>query len=178
MNQLVPKTVLRRCAALALYAFGVLGSACKSTGPEAMWQKDKISANSDRVLWEVTSIALEKSGFPIGSGMEPGKLHATSGWRTSLAPFRGEGYREQCEILYTPAGPRTYSMQVRVKREKNDDIVKPLDLTYAKWVPEGDDGERAAIVMHYIKSLLGNEFKVEPRVKETADPVKSKELGK
>ena len=114
-----------------------------------------MTANSERILWEVTVQALVKSGFPIGTGLEPGKLVATSGWMISLAPFRGKGFREQCEVRYAASGERAYKVDVRVRREKNDDLLHPLDLTYADWKPEPDNGSRAQIVLQYIKSMLG-----------------------
>jgi hypothetical protein len=138
----------------------LLCAGCLSNEPEPAWVNAKVSAASDRVLREVTSLALQKSGFPGGSGIEPGKLTAVSGWHVSLAPFRGKGFREQCEVKYTPAGPNEYQVDVRVRREKNDDLVKPLDITYADWKPEPDNPEHAKIVLQYIKSMLGSSFEV------------------
>lgn len=137
-----------------------LGWGCKSSEPKAEWMHDTVTAASERVLWEVTGLALEKSGFPGGTGLEPGRLIAVSGWHVSLAPFRGKGFREQCEVRYTPAGPREYRVDVRVRREKNDDLVKPLDITYADWKLEPDNPEHAQIVLQYIKSMLGSGFDV------------------
>jgi hypothetical protein len=144
------------CAALLALAWALVPAlaGCASAPPE-QWLEDEITASSDRVLWDVTILALQKSGFPLGASLEPGKLDATSGWMISLAPFRGKGFREQCEVRYTPQGPRTYKVAVRVRREKNDDLLHPLDLTYAEWEPEPDNQDRAQIVMQYIRSLLG-----------------------
>lgn len=132
---------------------------CQSE-PTPNYATSTVTASSERVLWQVTILALEKSGFPIGARLDPSTLTATSGWLISLAPFRGKGFRAQCEVHYTPKGPRDYDVQVRVRREKNMDIVQPLDLTYAQWEPDEDDIERAGVVLQYVKSLLGNEFAV------------------
>jgi hypothetical protein len=148
----------RAVLALALsFAFGC------AIEPPAQWSTGTVTASSERVLWQVTVLALEKTEFPVGSRMDPATLTAISGWRISLAPFKGKGFREQCEVHYTAKGPREYDVQVRVRREKNQDIVQPLDLTYAEWEPDEDDVERAGVVMQYIKSLLGNEFNVGPK---------------
>ena len=145
---------------VALFA----SAGCLTSEPKPHWLKDSVEAASERVLWDVTRLALEKTGFPLGVGLDPSKLTATSGWHTSLAPFRRKGFREQCEVHYTPAGGRKYTIEVRVKREINDDIVKPLDLTYAAWEPDPDNAERAHVVLQYIKAMLGTDFKVgEPR---------------
>jgi hypothetical protein len=149
-------------------------ASCWSTQPEPTWVQGKVGAASDRVLREVTALALLKSGFPGGSGIEPGKLTAVSGWHISLAPFRGKGYREQCEVKYTPVGTMEYQVDVRVRREKNDDIVKPLDITYADWTVEPDNPEHAQIVLQYIKSMLGSPFELSGKKKPqpAAEPKK------
>jgi hypothetical protein len=139
-------------------------ASCAST-PEPAWVQGKVGAASDRVLREVTALAMVKSGFPGGTGIEPGKLTAVSGWHVSLAPFRGKGYREQCEVKYTPVGTSEYQVDVRVRREKNDDLVKPLDITYADWEPEPDNPEHAQIVLQYIKSMLGSPFELSGKKK-------------
>ena len=107
--------------------------------------------------------ALQKTNFPVGSGLEPGKMVAVSGWQTQLAPFHGEGTREQCEIRYTPIDGRKYKVQVRVKKEHNDDIHRPLDLSYADWQEDPDDTERARIVLGHIKALLGPDFELKDK---------------
>jgi hypothetical protein len=154
-------------ALLALFALSIacVGFAGCATEPTANYATGSVTASSERVLWQVTILALEKSHFPIGARMDPATLTATSGWFISLAPFRGKGYREQCEVHYTSKAPREYDVQVRVRREKNMDIVQPLDLTYAEWEADEDDAERAGTVLQYVKSLLGNEFAVGPKKK-------------
>lgn len=146
-------------ALLPLSLAGLLTTGCASE-PPADWVMSSVTASSERVLWQVTVLALEKTEFPIGARMDPGTLTATSGWKYSLAPFRAKGYREQCEIQYAHKGPREFDVRVRVKREKNMDIVQPLDITYAQWEPDADNAERAGVVLQYIKSLLGSEFAV------------------
>ena len=138
-----------------LALFFLCFAACSLPPQPAEWKEDVVVASSERVLWEVTLLALEKTGFPIGAQLEPAKLYATSGWMISLAPFRGKGSREQCEIRYTPESETTYRVEVRVRREKNDDLLHPLDLSYAEWVPEPDNPERAQIVLQYIRGMLG-----------------------
>ena len=142
-----------RALGALLLALCLAFAGCASAPPE-QWLEDEITASSDRVLWDVTILALQKSGFPLGASLEPGKLDATSGWMISLAPFRGKGFREQCEVRYTPESEREYKVAVRVRREKNDDLLHPLDLSYAEWVPEPDNADRARIVLQYIRALL------------------------
>ena len=162
------ETLARALVALVL----LLAAGCASTEPKPEWRSDVVVAESERVLWEVTVLALEKTGFPIGAKLEPDKLVATSGWMISLAPFRGKGFREQCEVRYTPESEREYRVEVRVRREKNDDLLHPLDLSYAEWVPEPDNPERAQIVLQYIRGMLGIS-RPAPKTNQAATPSKS-----
>lgn len=136
---------------------------CKSNEPEGTWIKQDVEAENDRLLIDVTALSLQKSGFPVGAGIDPGNLTVVSGWHTSLAPFRGQGWREQCEVKYVKKSPRQYEVSIRVKKEKNDDLVHPLDISYAQWLPEGDDVDRARAVMQHIRSLLGSSVEVQPK---------------
>lgn len=154
----------RLALVLAFLACASLFSACATPRPGPAWVEDEVEAGSDRVLWEVTIIALEKTGFPVGSGIEPGKLTAVSGWKNQLDPFRGKGFRERCEIHYTrQPDPRRYKIGVRVERDRNMDILRPLDLTYADWEAQPDNQERARVVLRYIKALLGTPPKSAPK---------------
>ena len=158
-------TTWPRRACISILLACALFAGCATTQP-ADWLSDKVHAGSDRVLWEVTRVALDKNNFPVGAGLDEARLTATSGWNISLAPFRGKGFREQCEIKYTRTAPGEYAVALRVRREKNDDLVHPLDLTYAEWVPEADNADRARIVLQYIKSLLGSDLRAGAKSKE------------
>jgi len=150
-------------AFLLLALAGCLPSCASfSSASEPVWVEKEIRASNDPLLMDCTALAIQKSGFPVGSGIDPGRLIAVSGWQNSLAPFRGKGYREQCEIRYTRIVPGRYKASIRVRHEKNDDILHPLDLTYAQWIPEADNVDRARTVMQHIQSLLGTGLEVGP----------------
>ena len=137
-----------------------LAPSCKSSQPEPRWVTADVTAGNDRLLMDVTALSLQKTGFPIGSGIDPGQLTVVTGWNTSLAPFRGKGWREKCEVHYKKTGPRKYEASIRVQREKNDDILRPLDLTYAKWIPAEDNQDRARHVLQHVRSLLGGDIQI------------------
>ena len=158
---------MRRAVFRARFGLGVLLGlafallpACKTKEPEARWVRAEIGAGNDQLLMDVTALSFQKCGFPVGSGIDPGHLVAVSGWHTSLQPFRGKGWREKCEVRYRKLGPRKYEAQIRVMREKNDDIVHPLNLTYAQWIPDEDDTVRARSVMQHVRSLLGTDVEI------------------
>ena len=77
-----------------------LAAACSSasSGPEPVWQRDEVPAASDRVLWKIALLALDKQGYPLASGLDPSAMVVTTGWKTQLAPFSGEGFRTRAEV--------------------------------------------------------------------------------
>lgn len=143
---------LRAACALLI----VLACACKAfdTTPPAQWRGAQIEVGSERLLWHVTLFALEKQGFPIGTQLDPGALVATSGWRTDLSPFRGQGVRERAEVRATRIASGRYDVQVRVEQQVNMDIIQPLDLRYAKWEPAADDTEEAGVLLQRIQAWI------------------------
>ena len=148
--------------ALALGLCAAFATACQSR-PPAQWIDATVEAPSDNLLWDVTVLSLQKTGFPLGTGLDRNKLTALSGWNAQLAPFRTDGYRERAYVQYTSQGNRKYGVKVRVEREINQDISHPLDLSYAEWEPDRDNVTRAQILLGYIKATLG------PRL-EMAEP--------
>lgn len=140
--------------ACVVLVVGLFCAGCASGKKPAQWVDATLEAPSDRILWDVTVVSLQKTGFPIGTGLEPGKLIAVSGWHNSLAPFKGDGFRERVHVVYTPQGERKYAVKVRVERETNEDITHPLDLSYAEWESAPDNVTRAQIVLGYVKALL------------------------
>lgn len=143
-----------RFLALAALCFAPL--ACASSQSADQWQPAEVTTASERVLAEVTRLTLDKNSFPGGTGLDPTSLSIVSGWNISLAPFRGKGFRERCHIRYTRQGNGKYLAEVRVERERNDDILRPLDLTYAQWEKDPDNIERARVVLQYLRSLLAS----------------------
>ncbi len=132
----------------------LLGSGCAMPRPDPKWVGGDLRASSERVLWESTILALQKENFPVGAGMDEAHLQAVSGWMHSLAPFRGKGFRERCYVQWKNVGEGRWHVEVRVERDRNDDISHPLDMSYADWQPDPDNEDRARVVAQYIRSLL------------------------
>ena len=147
----------RRAVLLALTCALLLAGGCKLGGPKypEAWRDDEVEVGSERLLWEVTAFALNKEDFPVGSGMDPSSLVATSGWKNSLAPFRGKGWRERAQVRYEKVAPKRYRISVRVEHELNMDIARPTDLRYAQWEESPDNEVAASILLQRIKSWLG-----------------------
>jgi hypothetical protein len=82
-----------------------------------------------------------------------------------LAPFRGDGWRERSIVQFTPVRPGRYSVQIRVQREVNMDIVRPLDANYAEWEPAPDNEARAQRVLQYLMTMLDEGFEPDPETR-------------
>jgi hypothetical protein len=155
----------RARAAIAALLFAAAG--CQSAGPErSEAERVEVAAPSDSILRQVTLLALDKSGFPPGTEAARADLQVTSGWDTSLAPFKGEGFRERAVVRYERVEGGRYGVEVRVARERNDELERPLDPALAKWKSEADNEERARIVLQHIRAMLGQELEVGPRPSE------------
>jgi len=148
---------MRRATLCAL----LLLCACSTTpdpAEEGTWVSDDISVVSERILWEVTVLSLQKHDFPIGSGVDPTTMHAVTGWRNDLAPFRGQGFRERAHVRYEAAGEARYEIHVRVEHQRNMDITRPTDARYAQWEPGEDDVVEAGVILQRIKAWIGQGF--------------------
>ena len=152
-----------RLLLVCLCLFSAL-SACQSASKyPPQWRSEEIDVPSDRLLWEVTMFALEKERYPTGTDIDPASLTALSGWRYSLAPFRGQGHRERAEIRFKPLGPQRYRVEVRVERELNMDPVRPMDISYAEWEPAADNAEAALILIQRIRSWIAPQLELRSR---------------
>jgi hypothetical protein len=150
---------LSLCGAAFLLVLLPAGCGMLSNAPEPKWVEATVEPPNETILKQVTILSLTKVGFPIGTGIEAGKLGGVSGWNTSAAPFKSEGYRERCFVEYTSLGGRRYQLRVRVERQTNEDIMHPLDLSYAEWEPAPDNEPRAKLVVGQVKAFLKPEFK-------------------
>ena len=146
-------------AALALSVLGLV--ACQSTGePDGAWQQGEVQAPSDRVLWQVSRLALQKMRFPSGGVLDPASGKLKSGWRTQLHPFQGEGFRERAEVEIEPVEQGRWMVRTRVAKQTNEALVSPLDPRRAEWEWTGDDVTAAQVLLMHITSSLGDELEM------------------
>ena len=145
---------MRRLFALTLLCLLTVCGGCLTPKPDPKWVGGDVKVSSERVLWDLTRMALEQNNFPVGAGLDPAKMVAESGWMHSLAPFRGKGFRERCHIEWKRVAEGHWNLRVRVEREINNDISHPLDMSYAEWDPDPDNEDRAKLVTQYIRSML------------------------
>ena len=146
---------------LSLVVLG-LSLACLG-GPEVKpeWVESGVDAPTEQVLWNAALQALSKHDYPLGAVLDRSGGQMVSGWKTSLAAFRSQGWREKAWIQFQRQDKGRYAVQVRVQRETNEDIIRPLDPSHAKWEPAPDDTRAARILMQTIRSYLGPELEIE-----------------
>jgi hypothetical protein len=124
--------------------------------PDPTWIVKNITCRSERILDEVTRLALSKQGYPGARGLEQ-DLSITTLWQNHLGTRKGEGYRQQAVLRYKPLGSDVYELEVRVRRQINLSIVKPTDLSYAEWEWADDDERAAQILAQLIQSYFAGE---------------------
>lgn len=161
------KIRMRTLLALALCLVPLAACASTKKKDERGPVSAEVTVPSGNILWKVTLLALEKTGFPPGSGHDPGNMIARSGWDMSLAPFKGDGWREQAIVELERLGDKRFLIDVRVTHERNDSLTNPLDPTMAKWVKEEDNLPRARLVMQHVQAVLGETIEVGRRRSET-----------
>lgn len=153
-------TVLR-LVAIPFLCLALAGcqSLTEPSEPDGQWATAEVQAGSERILLEVAVLSLERQSFPIGAGVDPEGLSITTGWKNHLAPFRGDGYRIQALIQSEPLGSGRFRVSVRVKKQINQSIAKPLDLSYAEWEWVEDDTDMARILLQHVRSYFAPELK-------------------
>ena len=129
-----------------------------STAPEPQWVNSEISCPSEQVLWEFLLLSLDRTGFPKGHETDPNRLTIDTGWRTSLAPFKGKGWREKASVVVERIEAGRYDVRVRVEREKNEDLLRPLDPSFAQWEATEDNVEQAQHVLAFLRSFIGEDL--------------------
>lgn len=149
---------LRTSAFVIVLACAAGGAGCASTTPEPQWVNSEISCPSEQVLWEFLLLSLDRTGFPKGIGADPAGRKIDTGWRVSLAPFKGKGWREKASVVYERLEAGLYDVRVRVEREKNEDLLRPLDPSFAQWEPTEDNVEHAQHVLTFLESFIGGDL--------------------
>lgn len=125
----------------------------------AVWVERELPLRSEVVLWQFSLAALRSAEYPVGLGADPSERRIESGWKTDLQPFRGEGTRERATIRFEPS-EEGFLVSVRVERDINQDILRPLDRSYAKWEPSPDNEARANYLLQQIESRLETPFEL------------------
>lgn len=161
---------LRASVSAIVLACTAGGAGCAATGPEPQWVDSEIYCPSEQVLWEFLLLSLDKTGFPKGIGTDPNRRTIDTGWRISLAPFKGKGWREKASVVVERIESGRYEVRVRVERETNEDLLRPLDPSFAQWEPTDDNVEHAQHVLTFLESFIGNDLDLDSGQRVRRDP--------
>ncbi|HED66194.1 MAG TPA: hypothetical protein ENJ09_11640 [Planctomycetes bacterium] len=140
----------------ALLSLVLLFGGCASTpsAPRPKWQEVEVHAPSDRVLWKLTLLQVERLGFPLTSGLDPSAGEILTGWRTNLMPFRGQGDRRRLEVRLDAIEPGLWRVRAHVQRQRNMSLTSPLDPRRAEWEWAGDVDSEASIFLNHVLTAL------------------------
>ncbi len=159
-------------AALALLASGCAIPGLGNSEPSGEWLEGEVDAPSGRVVRETVIVSLQRLAYPLGTGMDPVNQRAESGWSLQLAPFRGKGYRTKAEVEWEALEPGRYLVEVRVKKQMNDDIRQPTDPSYAKWKWTDDDEDAAKVLLQHILAAFAPELDVDGEKNDPTEGLK------
>jgi hypothetical protein len=135
-------------------------SALGSSEPAPSWQSAVVESPSDRVLWKITLLSVERMGFPLASGLDPSSGIVTTGWKTNLQPFSGDGTRARAEVRIEAEGPRQWRVRAHVQKQVNKSLVAPLDPTRAEWEWVPDDSTQTSILLRHIVAAFEPDLEV------------------
>jgi len=138
----------------ALLALATCACSSKPDEPDPSWKEVEVESRSERVLWNVLVLALQRQGYPLGAELDEPRLVALSGWRNHLAPFKGKGYRLRAELRAESVGGTRYRVSARVSKQLNQALVRPVDLAYAQWEWTDDDELAAEILLRHVESYF------------------------
>ena len=125
---------------------------------EARWSTIEVGAPSDRVVWQLSLLALQSQGYPLAAGTDTGARAIQSGWKTDLQPFRGEGQRRRAMVKLAPLEKGRWKLEARVQVEENKNLVTPLDPSRAEWKPAADDELAARTLLQHVRARLAPEL--------------------
>jgi hypothetical protein len=141
----------------------LVGSCALTPGePDPDWISAEVQAPSQSILWDMTIGALDRLGYPVGSGLDPSELHALSGWKLLLGTFSGDGRRLQAEVRYRPLADATWMVDVRIKQQRNVSLIDPTEVATAEWEWTADDREAAQVLLQHIRSALDPRIELSP----------------
>lgn len=164
VHSFVPSSLraLARASVPALaIALALCAGSCNSAPKNPpLWVETTAAAPTDNVLWELALLAIDQHGFTIGAGANPSTMTAITAWKNSLAPFKGDGYRERVHVKLEPAEGGRYKISLHVERQTNENLARPMDLRYAEWEPAADNEALAKILISKIDARIGEELTI------------------
>lgn len=121
---------------------------------EGEWVEADLVVPSERVLRQIAVQAMSRNGFPPGTEAHNAQSMVSSSWKVDLQPFKNKGTRAKAYVEYEERSAREWHVWVRVEKELNAELAKPLELAKAKWEAGPDDNESASRILRMIQMVL------------------------
>jgi hypothetical protein len=150
-------------AVAALALSGVIGCA------EIPYEHSAVYGGiSPDLVWDTTLEVVQRD-FAMAS-VNRGRWTFQSRWRESLQPMRFLGERQRVEGRVSPEeGGEGYRVELRVVKQRNEEMEEPLESKQAKWGHEEADPSAALILLQKIESILRPYARERRGTKPTAD---------
>lgn len=150
---------VRFATAVLLASIACLFPACAApdasgSAREGEWVEADVVVPSERILRQVAVQAMSRNGFPPGTEAHNAQSMVSSGWKIDLQPFKDDGTRRKAFVEYEETSAREWHLYVRVLKETNGELAKPLELAKAKWEAGPDDTESAGRILKLIQMVL------------------------
>jgi len=136
---------------LLLAMLTAAGCSALRGGPKEFKETAVLDRPFDAV-WDM-SLGVLRREFGGVDLVDPSKMVIESVWETRLHPKGLAGYRSK-GIVEVVDGDQGYRVRVRVRKQGNSDVWRPLDLRYAEWQEAPDDAVRADRVRWLIETGL------------------------
>jgi len=144
-----------------LFFCGACGSLSMHPEPDPVWREAEVESPSDRVLWKIVLLEVERMGFPITGGLDPSSGELQSGWLTNLQPFSGKGTRKRAEVHMKPVEKGRWLVRAHVAQQVNRALADPLDPSRAEWEWASEDVVSAEILLRHVVSAMSPTLEIE-----------------
>lgn len=132
-------------------------------------RSDGFMAPDRSLVFEAAADALRQQGFtPDSSASSESAGVVVSRHKLSMAPFSGQGYREQAtlRIAEVPGRAGYFTVEANVLREYNDNIEQPSNPVTADWrsgvrVPERENLLKSIVQMRFVSPDASTQFRQE-----------------
>jgi hypothetical protein len=110
------------------------------------------------LLWAATRTTLTRMGYAVnGETTDHAARYMESHWVEVPGTFRNQGTRTRAIVKFEETGEedaRMLGIQVRVQKQRNENMENPLALEVAEWANVAPDDIRAEGIIHRVKGFF------------------------
>jgi hypothetical protein len=133
---------------------------CTSTGD--LFGRESIDSgpltDQFELLWEATKTTLNGMGYAVkGDSTDHADRYMESHWVEIPGTFRNQGTRTRAIVKFDETGEgdeKNLGIQVRVQKQRNENMENPLQLEIAEWAKQEPDSIRAEGIIYRVKGYF------------------------